>query len=126
MGTSGTSETSALENRIFQIGEEGIQPLALEIFRFQYAHNPIYRAFTDSLGIRPEEVSKLTEIPFLPVSFFKGHPIRTTEFIPETIFRSSGTSGTGDSCHEVRSVDLYKKSFSAAFRQFYGPVSDYC
>ena len=118
--------TSALENRIFQIGEEGIQPLALDIFRFQYANNPIYRAFTDSLGIRPAAVGSLTEIPFLPVNFFKTHPVRTTEFVPEAVFRSSGTSGTGDSCHEVKTLGLYKKSFLAAFQQFYGPVKDYC
>jgi len=118
--------TSALENRIFQIGEGGIEPLALDIFRFQYSHNPIYRAFADTLGIRPGTVATLTEIPYLPVSFFKTHPLRTTEFVPEVIFRSSGTSGTGDSSHEVKRVELYKKSFSAAFQQFYGPVTDYC
>ena len=99
---------------------------ALEIFRWQYAHNPLYRDYTDILGVDPGSVRTLTEIPFLPVSFFKTHAVRTGEFVPEIVFESSGTTGTGGSRHEVKELGLYKKSFTEGFERFYGPVTDWC
>jgi hypothetical protein len=99
---------------------------ALEIFRFQYENNPIYRLYTDTLGINPHVVQQIREIPFLPVSFFKTHTVRTTDFTPETIFESSGTTGTRGSQHEVKDLSLYKKSFTEAFELFYGPIREWC
>jgi Acyl-protein synthetase, LuxE len=99
---------------------------ALDVFRFQYAENALYRAFTNALGVKPEAVSRLTEIPFLPVSFFKTHAVRTRDFVPEIVFRSSGTTGVVTSRHEVREVGLYRKSCMAGFEQFYGPVGEWC
>jgi hypothetical protein len=113
-----------LEKDIF--GGSALPGLALEIFRFQYAHNPLYRAWVDTLGVRPGAVQALSEIPFLPVSFFKTGEVRTTDFVPQVVFESSGTTGTGGSRHEVKDLQLYKKSFTLGFRQFYGPVEDYC
>jgi hypothetical protein len=100
--------------------------LALEIFRFQYEHNAIYRLYTDTLGINPASVQAITEIPFLPVSFFKTHTVKTTDFTPEAVFESSGTTGARGSLHEVKDLGLYQKSFTAGFEQFYGPVKDWC
>ncbi len=42
------------------------------------------------------------------------------------VFESSGTTGTLRSRHYVTDLDLYEKSFSNAFRLFYGEPSDYC
>ena len=106
--------------------KEDFTALALEVFHFQYGNNPVYRLYTDTLGIRPASVRTVTEIPFLPVSFFKTHTIRTTDFEPAIVFESSGTTGTGGSRHEVRDPGLYKKSFTAGFERFYGPVQDWC
>ena len=105
---------------------EPFRSLALEIFRFQYDNNPIYRLYTDTLGIDPDAVRAITEIPFLPVSFFKTHAVKTTDFTPEAVFESSGTTGTRGSLHEVKDLELYQKSFTAGFELFYGPVKDWC
>ena len=112
--------------KIFGLKKEDFPALALEIFRFQYENNPIYRLYTDTLGIDPGRVLQVRDIPFLPVSFFKTHTVRTTDFTPETVFESSGTTGTRGSRHEVKDLNLYKKSFTAGFEQFYGPVADWC
>ena len=101
-------------------------PRALELFQFQFAHNPLYRRYAETLGVNPAAVARLEDIPFLPVSFFKTHAVRTSDFIPETVFTSSGTTGMVSSRHEVKDLDLYKASFRAAFEQFYGPVGDWC
>ncbi|HVU54039.1 MAG TPA: hypothetical protein VHD83_03250 [Puia sp.] len=111
---------------IFKASPETFSGLTLDIFRYQYEHNPLYRSYTDALGIQPGNVSALTEIPFLPVSFFKTHAVRTGEFIPQAVFESSGTTGSGGSRHEVKDLELYRTSFTKGFELFYGHIRDFC
>lgn len=117
---------SGLEKELFEVRPPEFAGLAIAVFHFQYEHNSLYRAWVNTLGIRPGDVRALSGIPFLPVSFFKTGEVRTTDFVPEAVFESSGTTGTGGSRHEVKDLQLYKKSFTLAFRQAYGPVEDYC
>jgi phenylacetate-coenzyme A ligase PaaK-like adenylate-forming protein len=111
---------------IFTVDPETFSDLTLDVFRFQYDHNPIYRSYTDTLGIKPAGVHSLTGIPFLPVSIFKTHSVHTTEFVPQAVFESSGTTGTGGSRHDVKDLELYKTSFTKGFERFYGPIRDFC
>ena len=97
----------------------------LKVFRHQYANNSIYSTFCDHLRRTPDEVSSVEQIPFLPISFFKSHPIITGDALPEITFTSSGTTGERTSSHLVADLDVYRESFSIAFRMFYGPVEDY-
>jgi hypothetical protein len=115
-----------LEDKIFSITPSGFESLALEIFRFQYVNNTLYRSFVDTLNIRPASVSSITDIPFLPVGFFKNHLVVSGEFKPEVVFESSGTTQTGNSRHLLRSASVYRESFINAFQHFYGPVADWC
>lgn len=114
------------ENKIFGLKKENFTEQALDIFHFQYHNNPVYRLYTDTLRIDPRSVKAITQIPFLPVGFFKTHAIQSTDFEPETLFESSGTAHTGGSRHYVKSLGLYKKSFMAGFERSYGPVTDWC
>src|ERR1700733_10110651 len=98
---------------------EDFLPRALDTFRLQYAQNPLYRQFTDTLGVNPDLVRTLAEIPFLPVSFFKTHSVKTGDFTPEIVFESSGTTGSVTSRHEVKDLELYRESFMGGFRHFY-------
>jgi hypothetical protein len=111
---------------LFTSTGEDIVPSALGLFRFQYANNPLYRQYTDLLGIDPQYVAGLGQIPFLPISFFKTQAVRTTDFIPEAIFASSGTTGMITSRHEIKELDLYTRSFSTCFERFYGNITDWC
>jgi hypothetical protein len=52
--------------------------------------------------------------------------VRTTDFQPQAVFESSGTTGMVSSRHVVKDLDLYRRSFTAAFQRFYGPVSEWC
>jgi phenylacetate-coenzyme A ligase PaaK-like adenylate-forming protein len=110
---------------VFSILHADFVPRALEVFRFQYALNPLYRDFVDKLGVRPGSVDRIEDIPFLPVSFFKTHEVRTGEFVPEIVFESSGTTGMVTSRHLLRDVGLYQQSFLTGFERFYGPVRDW-
>ena len=114
------------EDKIFLADQYGFEQLALDIFRFQYQHNPLYNKYVKALHIVGEKVHTLKDIPFLPISFFKTQQIRTTAFEPEVVFESSGTTGMVNSRHEVKHLSVYQESFLKAFELFYGPVKDWC
>ena len=99
---------------------------ALEIFQFQYLYNKIYRAWVMALNIDIKKVTELSQIPFLPVSFFKTHTVVTGDFHPEIVFESSGTTGTTNSRHLVKEKDIYKQSFTNGFKHFYGNPDEWC
>lgn len=113
-------------NRVFNVSHYDFDILAIEIFRFQYQHNSLYKAFCESLFVNPATVNSIEQIPFLPISFFKTHSIKTTAFTPEVIYESSGTTGDIPSRHMVKSRYVYKQSFIKGFSHFYGEPSSYC
>ncbi|HDZ15344.1 hypothetical protein LCGC14_0650890 [marine sediment metagenome] len=114
-------------DRIFEIKTKtAFEAMALTIFRKQYAKNPVYREFCDYLGTKLTEVRKLTDIPFLPIGFFKSREIITQGEKSEVIFTSSGTTGNLTSKHLVSDLRIYEQSFHKAFQHFYGNVTDYC
>ncbi len=117
---------TAIVNNIFSVTEESFPHLAIEVFRFQYQHNVVYHNWVNALGIKVEKVNKLTDIPFLPVSFFKSHKVITGFFDPEQVFESSGTTGTVNSQHLVKDLSIYTKSFTRGFELFYGNPSEWC
>lgn len=114
------------KDKIFVSGISDREDIALEIFRFQYAHNPIYKEYTDALRVQPAMVKDITSIPFLPIRFFKSYPVQTTSFESQAVFESSGTTGSVNSRHLVKDLDLYKQSFTRAFELFYGNPADWC
>lgn len=114
------------EKNVFEVGESDFARQALAVFHFQYRHNPVYQLYIDTLGVDPRSVGQLAEIPFLPIGLFKTHRIMTTGFEPEASFESSGTGQAGTSRHFVKSLALYRKSFTLGFERTYGPVTGWC
>jgi len=95
------------------------EKLALETYHYQKRHCKVYGDYVRLLN-RPEP-SSLNEIPFLPIEFFKQHAILSDTFDhAAAIFKSSGTGGDARSSHYVADIELYKKSFSLAYRQAIG------
>lgn len=117
---------SQWNHKIFTVKEKDFEPLALEIFRFQYGNNPVYHEYVNALHINAQSVKSVVQIPFLPIRFFKSHTVQTTVFDPAVIFESSGTTGTINSRHRVKNINIYKDSFVNAFQFFYGPISGWC
>lgn len=116
-----------IKNRIFTcVDEDCFQSLAFEIFRYQYEENQLYRRFSDLLGRTPDSVANISDIPFMPVEFFRNHRVISGEYVSDGIvFRSSGTTGSLTSQHFVSDAALYEQSFLSCFHQFFGDVSDY-
>lgn len=98
---------------------------AIETFHFQYAHNDPYKRYVAAINCKPGSVKKITDIPFLPVSFFKTHRV-STDPKHDVVFESSGTTGLASSKHFVKDVLLYEESFLKGFMHFYGDLKNYC
>lgn len=116
-----------LEARIFSENQQ-FEDLALELFHFQYQKNMLYRQFADLVGKSPHRVKQPEQIPFLPITLFKNHAIRTfsTDEQPELIFRSSATTGMQRSQHEIRKAALYEESLIRGFERQFGSPENYC
>lgn len=113
-------------NNVFEEVGTDFTHQALAVFHFQYQYNPVYQLYIDVLGVDPQSVLELVQIPFLPIGFFKTHRVVTTDFTPEALFESSGTTDTGTSRHYIKSLDLYRQSFTRGFERSYGPVTGWC
>ncbi len=97
----------------------------MKIFRYQFEHNEVYQKYCLLLQKDPSNVRHLTEIPFLPIEFFKSKEILSSiEPIQET-FTSSGTTGLATSKHHVTDLSFYEYSFRNGFSKFYGNIEDY-
>ncbi|GAB5398763.1 MAG: acyltransferase [Aureisphaera sp.] len=110
-----------IENRIFEIQSRQIfETTALEVFRWQYEHIPVYQRFCNLLQTNPKEVNSIGKIPFLPIEFFKSKKVIAKGNTPEITFTSSGTTGKATSHHLVAHTHLYEKSFLEGFKIRYG------
>ena len=108
-------------DKIFSISSEGeFEAAALELFRRQAVMCEPYKQYVELLGVNPSEVSRVEDIPFLPIEFFKWRDVYCGEREPEKVFTSSNTGGTVASRHMMQSLVLYERAFTAAFEQFYG------
>jgi len=112
-------------NNIFD-EKQAFNEKAMRIFQYQYSNNRVYKTWNDILQVDIASISSLSNIPFLPISFFKTHKIVCSVFQPEYIFESSGTTQSVTSRHYVKDAALYRKSFLNVFKIFYGDVKDWC
>ncbi len=117
---------SKLIDRIFSIqNSRDFGELSLEIFNYQAGYCEVYSHFIKNLGIKTNEVKHAGHIPYLPVEFFKTHPVICGSGQPEITFTSSGTSGMIQSKHPVKDILIYENSFRKAFEKFYGDIKEY-
>jgi hypothetical protein len=107
------------------ISNQGFEKTALEVFKYQFTHNPIYNQWCISLG--KTEPKNLQEIPFLPVSFFKTHKVITGNIAATHVFKSSGTTSTTiSSQHFVSNIQLYNQAVEHGFTNAFGAINNYC
>jgi hypothetical protein len=115
-----------LPEEIFRVTDDrSFERMALEIFRFQAAGCPVYGEYIDLLGVDPEKVDSIFNIPFMPVSFFRDHTVLTGEGPAARVFLSSGTTGVRQSRHYLKDPAIYDRSLEEGFRLFYGDPSKY-
>ncbi|MCF8367632.1 MAG: acyltransferase [Bacteroidales bacterium] len=115
-----------LQNKLFNISsEQEFNETALQIFRFQFANNPIYKHFVENLDVEIKQIKNFHQIPFLPIEFFKTQIVSCFPESYEEIFYSSGTTGMERSKHFIHKVSVYEESFMRGFRRVYGDPEQY-
>lgn len=121
-----TPDRAELLHRINKLTAGSFEATALAVFRYQAAENPLYGRFLQLLGRDPARVLRLSDIPCLPIQFFKTHRVQSGAWTPETEFNSSGTTGQTPSRHWVRHLDFYRENARRGFEGRYGPLRDWC
>ena len=113
-------------SEIFTIDNQAqFEEMCMRVFRHQANNNKVYQEFIKLLGRRPDQIRKVEQIPFLPIEFFKSRDILSSSQQVETVFTSSGTTGSVPSRHLVTDLSVYRKSFTLGFEHFYGRPEDY-
>jgi hypothetical protein len=115
----------SFEEVLYRVNDQSFDEIALKLFHFQAKSNPVYSEYLHHLGVRPGSVDDPLHIPYLPVSFFKNHTIKTGQWKAQAIFTSSGTTGMVSSKHEVHNVGFYLDNAAKSFTFFYGDPSEY-
>ncbi len=115
-----------MQNTIFNIQtSEEFTKVALQVFKHQFNNNKVYRSFCDLLYAHPSDVKKITEIPFLPIQFFKSRKVISSSDAVQETFTSSGTTGSVTSKHFITDLSFYTESYLKGFQHFYGNIEEY-
>ncbi len=106
--------------------ENDFNECALKLFRYQAAHVPVYKEYIRLLKKDSTAINHFSEIPFLPVSFFKNHVVSDQSNTPEFFFSSSGTTGQTTSKHYLADCGIYEEVILKCFRHFFGDPNEFC
>jgi len=91
---------------------DNFDALTLEVFAFQYEHNPIYRAYCD----RQPPVKHWKDMPAVPTSAFKDFAM-TCFPVEEAVaeFHTSGTTREKSGKHYFKTLELYDAAIRPNF-----------
>lgn len=115
----------SFESALQTVNAANINDIAIRLFRFQAIHNPVYAGYLSHLRVKIENISTIGQIPFVPISFFKNHALKTGSWKDEAVFTSSGTTGSATSIHHIENVEYYLKNAERCFTHFFGPINRY-
>jgi hypothetical protein len=125
-------DRESFQKKILSIDSEDMfNGLALQLFKEQAQSNIVYREYLQLIGKKVTDVLHYTQIPCLPVSFFKTQRVSVVskeEFQQAehaVVFRSSGTSQEVRSAHYVYDAKWYEKVTQRGFEFFFGNIREY-
>lgn len=96
--------------------EESFNSVAVEVFRYQASHNPLYKQYLDLIDCNVQAIKHYNNIPLLPITLFKMNSVKTSIWESQRVFLSSGTTQSGlRSMHHVRDIDWYNSVSAKAF-----------
>jgi hypothetical protein len=114
-----------LKNKVLAMQEADFEAIALDMFRYTYAYNLLYRQYVDLMQIDIQAVNTISDIPFLPIELFKNHRVLSGNAPVLFDFESSGTTGQIPSKHPVCDPEFYQKQSKRIFEEHYGSLTDY-
>lgn len=114
----------SIEN-IWDISEHNFNEIALKIFRFQAKNNLVYAQYLNLIDQEASKIDHYTQIPCLPITFFKTHKVVTGDFESAIIFESSSTTGMGVSKNYLQNISQYHHNCLQIIEQKLGDIREY-
>jgi len=114
----------SIEN-IWDISEHNFNEIALKIFRFQAKNNLVYAQYLNLIDQEASKIDHYTQIPCLPITFFKTHKVVSGDFESALIFESSSTTGMGVSKNYLQNVSQYHHNCLQIIEQKLGDIREY-
>lgn len=115
---------NTLKDKLLRIDNDAqFEQEALLSFRHQAENNPVYAEWCAHLKVNTSSVTKLNDIPFLPISFFKSHDVLCRCESKSRRFLSSGTGGER-SAHWISDEQLYRDLSIKGFEHFFGSLTN--
>lgn len=112
-----------LRKAIASLDQDDFEAIAMEVYNYQFTENLLYRKYVQLLkSVENFRPNSILEIPFLPISFFKTHTIRTGSWKVECIYKSSATTGMTRSKHLIGDNEWYLNLAQKTYEKQYGPL----
>ncbi|GAB4127697.1 MAG: acyltransferase [Raineya sp.] len=118
-------ELELLKKEILEIEQKNFEEIALKVFSYQYKYNEFYKSLVDFWHKSPTKISKLEQIPCLPIDFFKYKSILSSPRAIEKVFESSGTTQHPKSKHYITDLNFYAQNAIQIFEKYYGSLSKF-
>lgn len=115
----------SFKDALYSVNDSNFEDIALRLFRFQASNNPVYQQYLKHLNTRIDSIQAVSQIPFLPINFFKSQAVKTGDWEPQAEFTSSGTTGSTTSRHLVYDLEFYQALSTRIFEHTYGPLTNY-
>ena len=113
------------EKMLSQINENNFDEIAWQIFHFQAKNNEIYSQYLNLLGVNKRNLKSLSQIPFLPIRFFKDKEVKSGKWFTQQPYKSSGTSEANKSSHHLWDENFYLEHAARTFQQSFGTLDQF-
>lgn len=120
-----TFSITEYKKALFEVSEVSFKKLAQKAFLFQLSRNEVLKQFCGTVHYHFSENEEIVRLAFLPIRFFKTHPVIAGDEKPTLFFESSGTTGQVRSRHFVKDPALYEHSLSIGFEKVFGAVNEW-
>ena len=110
---------------IWSVNNRNFNALALNIFQYQSKNNEVYAQYLNLIEKSVDSITHFSEIPFLPISLFKTHLVKTGNFRTNHVFESSTTTGSIPSKHHINRINDYHENCLKILENRIGPLTEY-
>ena len=111
---------------IFKLKNESeFNNLELTLFNYQYENSITYKQYVNLIHPNKLKIQHYSEIPFLPIEFFRTKKIISKSKDPEIVFLSSGTTNTTRSKHHIIDLSIYRKSIISSFEFVFSDPNEF-
>lgn len=102
-----------------------VDQFTLDLFRWQAESLAVYKEYLEALRVEPSSINHINSIPFMPLSFFKSHTIKSWHFETAVEFSSSTTTGQIPAIHHLADPAFYQQHSEFLFERTYGKLKDW-